>query len=436
MAKLQDSGIIKASEIKEILGIEGSFPLRGTLLEQGFETPPHKLTDFYGQSSTLTSGEVRFLIPGTFEFTVPEGIRSISAVAVGGGGGGSSNNGSGGVGGGGGGLGWKNNIKVTPFQKITVVVGEGGARSPSSSDTAALEGGDSYVVSRDLVAGLGGKGGLGNINTGGGGNFTGDGGGIGGTGLDSGVSDSTGGGGAGGYLGNGGNSSINGQGSNGQGGGGGGGAAGGSNDAAGGGGPVGIYGIGASGRGGEYGGANGKPGLAGSIYNIDNPFNPEDLNVDFLSGIDGVGLPGELNPGSSVRPATGGFPGGGGGGAEIFGEHGDGASGAVRIMWGDDRSFPGNRANLTFSDYEIIEGSTFTLSSKVSSSTTSFTTLFFTNRTTSVETSRETTITNEDGTTTEATTTYRSFFGTSRRTSRETTVTTVFSSINKTSQGN
>ena len=67
-----------------------------------------------------------FPTPGTYSFTVPTGVTSICAVAIGGGGGGASDVNDGG-GGGGGGLQYRNNVAVTPGETLTVVVGAGGA---------------------------------------------------------------------------------------------------------------------------------------------------------------------------------------------------------------------------------------------------------------------------------------------------------------------
>lgn len=78
-------------------------------------------------------GEALFSTPGTYNFTVPEGVTSICAAAVGAGGNGIQRTAFGGswAGGGGGGLTYKNNIAVTPGQVITVVVA-----APVSSSTA------------------------------------------------------------------------------------------------------------------------------------------------------------------------------------------------------------------------------------------------------------------------------------------------------------
>lgn len=257
-----------------------------------------------------TPGQAEYTTAGTYSWTAPAGVYSVSVVAVGGGGGGHNYvNGTVGNGGGGGGLGWKNGIPVVPGQSYTVVVGSGGT-GLSSSSSAAPDGGNSYFIDTSTVAGLGGSGG--NYDVGGpGGSYVGDGGGAGGTApATTSTADATGGGGAGGYSGDGGNGgAINTAGSAGTGGGGGGGGAGGSSDYSGGGGGVGIYGEGSNGAGGTYGGANGGPGGGGS------------------SGANG-----------STR--NGGNYGGGGGGAELSGEVGNAAGGAVRIIWGSGRAWP------------------------------------------------------------------------------------------------
>jgi hypothetical protein len=270
--------------------------------------------DLTGTSRLITtaiqgSGQIEYTTAGSYSFLVPDGVTSISAVAVGAGGGGGSTGGSGGGGGGGGGLGWKNNITVIPGQSYTVVVGIGGTGDSTTN------GGASYFIDLSTVAGLGGLSSTTDIG-GTGGSFVGDGGGNGGTPNASGISDSTGGGGAGGYSGNGGGSAINTNGTAGSGGGGGGGAAGGSSDAASGGGGVGLLGQGTSGAGGIYTGSDAGAGGGGGS-----------------GGFDG-------GAGTSLPNNSGGLYGGGGGGAELDGEAGNGAGGAVRIIWGVGRSYP------------------------------------------------------------------------------------------------
>lgn len=265
-------------------------------------------------------GQEAFTTPGTYLWTAPDNVTSVSVVAVGGGGGSSATS-SGGCGGGGGGLGWRNDITVVPGQSYSVVVGDGGAKS-KDSDVNASAGGSSYFIDIATVCGFGGLGGDRDDSGGLGGAYVGDGGGGGGTGATE-ATYAGGGGGAGGYSGSGGNGGSYAQsGTAGDGGAGGGGGGGGSSDAAGNGGGVGIFGEGASGAGGIGSTSNGYNGYGGS------------------GGEDG-GRGGGLSQGSTSFVNKGGDFGGGGGGADnTSGENGDGGSGAVRIIWGPNRAFP------------------------------------------------------------------------------------------------
>lgn len=272
--------------------------------------------------SAPPAGQTEFTTPGTYSWTAPAGVTSVSAVAVGGGGSGGQGNVA--TGGGGGGLGWKNNIQVTPGQSYTVVVGFGGF-------TAGSSGGNSYFINTSTVVGYGGAGGYvsGQSSGGGsGGSYVGTGGGTGGEGGGcqnyQSSSDLTpecgGGGGAGGYSGAGGKgagywNTLNG--SSGNGGGGGGGGSPSSYGGGKGGGGVGIYGQGASGSGGN-GAYRGQGGSGG---------NPSTNMTDNLM--------------------EGGSFGGGGGGSWRGGEYGYGSGGAVRIIWGTGRAYPStNTANV------------------------------------------------------------------------------------------
>ena len=164
-------------------------------------------------------GQQTYTSSGTYSWTCPSGVTSVSVVCVGGGGGGNGGgNGVGGAGGGGGGgLGYKNNISVTPGQSYTVVVGGGGAGDawdgPPYSTNPADSGGDSYFIDATTVKGGGGGGGNGNSGAAGGsgGTYVGDGGGNGnsggtgsGSGSGTGYLPATGGGGGstGTYTGN------------------------------------------------------------------------------------------------------------------------------------------------------------------------------------------------------------------------------------------
>jgi hypothetical protein len=250
-------------------------------------------------------GQVEFTTQGTYSWTPPEGVESVSVVAIGGGAG--RRTGGSGVehGGGGGGLGWKNNIPVVPGQNYTIVVASGGADNQN--------GGTSYFINTSTVAGFGGD--YFNRTAAG---YTGDGGGNGGLwayGFYYSGSNNYGpggSGGAGGYSGNGGNGGgsafdSGASGGAGQGGGGGGGAG----DANGGvstaGGGVGIYGEGANGPGGS--------------------------NASKYSPGSGFAGSGGTSQDPSTTPRETKYGGGWGG------------SGAVRIIWTGDgsvgtRSFP------------------------------------------------------------------------------------------------
>ena len=281
----------------------------------------------------VTSGQNQYTSPGSYSFTVPAGVTQVSAVAVGAGGYGGnqgSGNGPGGGGGGGGALAYKNSWSVVPGDTMAVVVGAGGSSATTNGQdsTVSYEG-------QTLIAGGGASGGDGSANSNGGlggagGQASGffDGGGSGGSGGNGGPNDGDdgnpgSGGGAGGYSGNGGNGinapnpSANYTANPGIGGGGGsGGPSSGSFEWAAGGGGVGLQGEGANGTAGQnLGNGVPTPGGGGS------------------GGADGGSNSGN---GSNFGGAYGGGGGGGGG----TGGSNVGGNGAVRIIYGPDRSFP------------------------------------------------------------------------------------------------
>ena len=264
-------------------------------------------TDAHGLFTS--QGEISFTEPGTYDWECPANVTSVCVVAVGGGSGG--DNGWGLHSGGGGGLGWKNNITVTPGNSYTVVVGAGGVgASQDYSSGEGTAGENSYFNSLTTVKGGGGSDS--------GGDYVGDGGGNGGNGVTP-IAVGGGGGGAGGYSGNGGDGGYTGAGSAGAGGGGGGGAKGvygstgsGSEEYAGKGGGVGINGEGASGAGGQDS-TNNRDGQFGSGG------GPQG-GVEYGGG-------GPMGPQVEL--------------GQIFGRGGhNGGAGAVRIIWGANRSFP------------------------------------------------------------------------------------------------
>lgn len=160
--------------------------------------------DIKPRTDVAVFGDRIYRIPGTFSWTCPAGVTSVSVVCIGAGATGYTN---GGPGGSGGGLGWKNNIPVTPGQNYTVVVGGVGTT-----------GGTSYFINTSTVSGVGGtrpsRNGNNTIFSPGavGGGYTGDGGGQGGSsGGGYYTYGAGGGGGAGGYLGKGGTGGNGGQ---------------------------------------------------------------------------------------------------------------------------------------------------------------------------------------------------------------------------------
>ena len=280
--------------------------------------------------STVSIGQSSFITPGTFSWTVPTDITSISVVTVGGGGGGALAI-VGGAGGGGA-LAYVNHISVTPGETLTVGVGTSGigATTATGIGSTASNGGNSYLKrgATSLVEAGGGKRGNnfnidGNRNGGTGGTVIVGTGGSGGNGGAGDGSDGPGGGGAGGYSGSGGvggaSNSVGGAGS-----GGGGGGVGSDIFPGGGGGGVGINGEGPSGLGGGSNGGGGNGGSGGEI--------------------------GQTSPTTSIAGKGGKYGGGGGAGESGADISGFGASGAVRIIWGLGayRQFPAtNTADLS-----------------------------------------------------------------------------------------
>jgi len=232
-------------------------------------------------------------------WSIPEGVKTISFVTVGGGGGRYSS------GGGGGALSYKNNIDVSSISSILVYVGQSGGYNSVGGQSYVRVNGVNYAISngghKGVCAGCGTPNGYTRATF-----SNADGGGEGGLGGSGG---SGAGGGAGGYSGNGGN--VN---SAGAGGGGGGGYQGGYGS----GGGVGLYGEGASGAAGTSSSSEGKGGSGGS---------------------DGA-----------VYPAYGSGPGANNGNYQ--GQNGTG-NGAVRIVWGKNRSFPSTNVDLASSNNNV-----------------------------------------------------------------------------------
>ncbi len=325
MSATSAGGLIVLDSINEIDPFVSTVPTTGLQLNIDPAQPP--------ASETFPVGQQAYTTAGSFTFTVPNGCTSISAVCVGGGGGGGGGE-SGrddGVSGGAGGALCYGTIPVTPGESLTIVVGSGGNGGGSANNGNA---GGTTSIARgvtNLITAVGGGGGQArstatvnggtrsvdaSVTNSGGGN----GGNSGGNSTDTG----SGGGGAGGYSGNGGAGGTTGNGSAGAGGGGGGGGATSSGQGYGGGG-VGILGAGGNGTAGTLNSSGGGAGSSGS---------------------------------AGTRPAGGAY--GGGGGAcddDTNSSGGNGAGGAVRIIWGSGRSYP----STSVADATVVNYS-FTLS--------------------------------------------------------------------------
>ena len=330
----------------------------------GFFTGDVKENTVTNTSTNINVGnQVSFTTTGTFTWTVPDGVTSVSAVCVGAGGGAGGSgscdtalSGWAGGGGGGGGLSY-GTFDVTPGETLTIIVGAGGAGGAAAGGqqtiicpTVGSDGGDSEIKRNStslLKAGGGGGGQMGGSTNGiqqnntGGSSGTGnqgteaDGGGNGGVGGRSSVNFAGGaGGGAAGYSGNGGrgrdgnSNSIQTGTSDGSGGGGSGGTCNGSN--CGGGGGVGVdNGEGSSGStpGSGQGGNGGSGGGNGSVGD----------NVSTGGNYGGGGGSDDDDPPTPGGPGRIG---------------GAGANGVVRIIWGNvnntQREYPSTSVSDTF----------------------------------------------------------------------------------------
>jgi hypothetical protein len=253
------------------------------------------------------SNETTYSTPGTYTFTVPTGVTSVCAVAIGGGGGGCDGYIADAIGnaGGGGALSYVNDISVTPGQQITVTVGSGGSYLASTGNGTNNAGGNSSLGSF-VVAG-GGRGGSKTASGGAGGTVitgTGGAGGAGGGGTGSSYSYFGGGGGAGGYSGAGG-------------------AGGQYMNAAG---QIAPEGSGGGGGGGASGSTLGQCGIGGGTS----------LYGQAANGQGGVSLYYKHGGCGSTWAGKNRYTGFGRGGIT------SGGGGAVRIIWGVGRSFPSN----------------------------------------------------------------------------------------------
>jgi hypothetical protein len=291
----------------------------GTLVQQSTNALTITGSNTFADVKTgfvIAPGVASYTTAGTYSWTVPTGVTSVSAVLVGGGSG--AYNAVAGTAGGGGGLRWINDLPVTPGETITVVVGDAGV---SNTTTTGIAGGHSSLSrgATELIRAPQGTS-AGNLSptgtlvsgstSGAGAGYIGGGeGGRGGSGVQAGL----GGGGAGGYAGNGGTGGSGGAGSSSvaAGGGGGGGGTSVANGTGGNGGSVGIFGQGTGGAGGAVSASTtGNAGTSGSVTGA-----------------------GAYGAGAGAR--------GDGGAAQSRVP----TRGAIRIIWGTGRAFPALNAS-------------------------------------------------------------------------------------------
>lgn len=284
----------------------------------------------FGGAVAAAVGQDTYTVPGTYTWVKPAGVTSVSIVAVGGGGGGGTGTIAGcyptcycsyaGGGGAGSPLTYSNNMSVTSYSSLTIVVGAGGNADTNGSTSQVKTCGGASI----FTSGYGGAGsttarGVSNAPTG---SYTstyaGGSGGLAQKGVCSIATRAGGGGGAGGYSGAGGTGGCSGT-NGGVAGTGGAGGGGGTSlqqcRRAGGGGGVGLLGLGTSGAAGGTAGVGGGGGSGGS--------NGTSAGVGCVGGCGGA------------------YGGGGAGGGSSYRSGAPGAGGAVRIIYpGATRSFP------------------------------------------------------------------------------------------------
>jgi len=285
--------------------------------------------------AALVQGQQEYTSDGTYSWTCPTGVTSVSAVCIGGGGPGdfsfSSTYAGNNYGGGGGACAYKNNITVSPGTSYAVVVGNGKVWQHNTVD-----GEDSYFSTTSTVKAVGGKchdnGGNGGASS----DCVGDGAYSGGNGSTN--SGGSGGQGSGSNGGTGGNSSNPTSGGSAGNGGGGGGADGGSSSVgAGGAGSNNGQFIGAAGGGGSGTGGEGGGGGGGGCLGNNTGTDPTD-------GFDAENLFANMHYGGVGSLKCGGGGGGCGSSNTYMGGYFTGkssGSGGVRLIWpGDTRQFP------------------------------------------------------------------------------------------------
>jgi hypothetical protein len=312
------------------------------------------LNRIYGGEVDPIEGQQLYGSPGLYDFVVPAGVFSVCIACIGsgapGGTGGTST--TDGYGGSGGALAYRNTITTTPGETLTVRVGESSTGSGDSRDSwvkrgstllvgagGGLQGVDKNMFNPgEVVNFYGGHGGASDygasifggspetLYAGGGGGSAGGwssagvSGGVGPKFFVDGTSGSTGSGGSGG--------SGSGAGM--------------------------VYqadGMGGANFGTKYGGAGGGTGIVVSGSNG----AAGTYSSVFDDGVSGGGGSSGQNGGASNPKVGGAYGGGGGGGiayyndtttSMIFDVGGVGGSGAVRIIWGDGRSYPSNSTDV------------------------------------------------------------------------------------------
>ena len=345
-------------------------------------------TSFYSLYVTYTptagqSVTEYFIANGTYSWTAPVGVTSISVKAWGGGGAGFGYDSATGGAGGGGGAYATSTVAVTPTTSYNVVVGKGGTSGANRDGTDSSFVGDDKTVLADAGTGATSQtaNGVGGTLAG----STGDAEAAGGPGGDGTTDDAGGGGGeAGGPHGTGGTGSNGSTTTGGNG------------------------GAGDAGSGGTAGtgGANGVDGGKGGYS---------------LNGGGGGG-----GGGNGRYGGMGGFPGGGGGGSEYTGAGNSGSNGCIIISYTAPAAGSTSSSTTTTTTTTSSSTTTTTTSSSTSSSTT--TTSSSTTTTTTTTSSSTTTTTTTTSTSTTTTSSSTSITGTSTSTSTSTTTTTTSSS--------
>ena len=118
------------------------------------------VSDFYGKTYYIF-GQEEFTTPGTYLWTCPADVTTVSVLCIGGGGGGDAGSDLLGVGGGGGGgaLAYRNNIPVIPGQSYSITVGSGGIAQVVINGTTISDSSDGGATSAfSCIAGGGKKG--------------------------------------------------------------------------------------------------------------------------------------------------------------------------------------------------------------------------------------------------------------------------------------